>query len=97
MKESLLPPTLQIGHAGATDAVVAELKEQVRRNKVVKVKRLRTTDVEGGEKAFWTALAERARVRLLEVRGHSAVFADASYRTERDIKRERANRPRPPR
>ena len=98
MKEGLLPATLQIGHAGATDAIVAELREQVRRRKVVKVKRLRSTDVEGPEKTFWAMLAERARVRLLEVRGHTAVFADATYKTERDVERQKARRPdRPPR
>ncbi|HLE47570.1 MAG TPA: YhbY family RNA-binding protein [Candidatus Thermoplasmatota archaeon] len=88
--------TLQIGQHGATDAIVAELQEQVRRKKVVKAKRLKTTVVAGSEKDFWSEIAERARVRLLEVRGHAAVFADPAFRTDREQKRERT-RPSTPR
>lgn len=96
MKESLLRATLQVGHGGATDAIVAELREQVKRRKVVKAKRLRSADVAGAEKEFWSALAQKAGVRLLEVRGRTAVLADPAYRTLEERRRGR-KRPAAPR
>lgn len=86
MKESTVPTTLQIGQHGATEAIVEELRAQVRSKRVVKAKRLRTAEV-ADEKTFWRELADRAGVRLLEVRGHTAVFADPKYKTEREQKR----------
>jgi RNA-binding protein YhbY len=86
VKESLTKATLQIGQSGATESIVAELRAQVKKRQVVKAKRLRSAEVED-EKAFWSELAERAGVRLLEVRGHTAVFADPHYKTERDRRR----------
>ena len=93
MKESTTPASLQIGHNGLTPSVVKEIQEQVRTKKVVKAKRLRSTPTEGTEKEFWQAAADRAGVRLLEVRGHSAVFCDPGYRTERERTRNRGPPP----
>lgn len=87
MKESSIEATLRIGQRGATDTVVAEVREQIRRKKIIKVKRLKTTAIEGSEKEFWQDLAKRAGVRLLEVRGHTAVLADPRYRTEKEERR----------
>jgi RNA-binding protein YhbY len=86
MKESTTKATLQIGQHGVTDTIVEELRVQVMKKKVVKAKRLRSAEVED-EKKFWADLAARAGVRLLEVRGHTAVFADPRYRTEREQRR----------
>ena len=91
MKESNLPVTLQIGQEGLTDAIVKELRAQIDKRKVVKAKRLRASFDERSEKDFWNGLAESAGVRLLEVRGHTAVFADPRYSTDRERqKRDRA-------
>lgn len=92
MKESKVEATMRIGQQGITDAVVAELRAQLKRRKVVKVKRLRATSVEGKEKDFWQELARRAGVRLLEVRGHTGLLAVPGYVTEREAKKGRGAR-----
>ena len=97
MKEVNIPVTVQLGHEGATDAIVVELREQVKRRKVVKAKHLRTTETGASEKEFWQALAARANVRLLDVRGHTAVFCDLRYQTERDKKGARVRNAAAPR
>jgi RNA-binding protein YhbY len=90
MNESNLPVTLQLGQEGATEAIVNEIQAQVAKKKIIKAKRLRTTAVDGTEKEFWQGLANRAGVRLVEVRGHTAILADPRYLTERErAKRER--------
>jgi RNA-binding protein len=86
MKESMTKSTLQVGQQGITSSIVEELRAQVRKRKVVKAKRLRSADTQE-EKAFWQGLADQAGVRLLEVRGHTAIFADPAYRTDRERRR----------
>lgn len=61
------PVTLHVGKGGATEAVVQELKERVRRRRVVKARLL--PNLEGFESLgeFCMDLARRSGVRLFEV------------------------------
>lgn len=71
---SQIQATLQLGKAGATDEWVEELRQQVEKHKVVKVRLLRSAVPESGMKAFTEELARRSGTRLVLVRGHVAVF-----------------------
>jgi RNA-binding protein len=94
MKESELPVTLQIGQDGLSESIVKELRAQVGKKKVIKAKRLRSSIDERSEKQFWTELAQQAGVRLVEVRGHTAVLSELGYMTDREReKRAKARKP----
>jgi len=70
-----LDVTLHVGKNGINDATVAELKAQLHKKKLVKVRLLKSA-TEGGsanqEQA--EALAAKTDAQLVEVRGHTAVF-----------------------
>lgn len=70
-----LDVTLQVGKNGITPATLEELASQLKKKKLVKVRLLKTA-TEGGaqDDAQAKALAEATGSRLLEVRGHTAVF-----------------------
>lgn len=70
-----LAVTLHVGKNGLTDATVAELKGQLHRQKLVKV-RLLPSSTEGGAQDDDLAqrLADACDAHLIERRGHTAVF-----------------------
>lgn len=67
--------TLHVGKNGISEATVAELKAQLHRNKLVKV-RLLPSATEGGQADDEQAkkLAEMCQALLVETRGHTAVY-----------------------
>lgn len=70
-----LAVTLHVGKQGVNEATVAELKAQLHKKKLVKVRLLRTATEDGTQDdAQAKALAEATDSHLLEVRGHTAVF-----------------------
>ena len=80
MKPSQIKATLQMGKAGLTDALVEELRAQMKKHKVVKIKLLRSAREELSPKAVAQELAKRTQARVLDVRGGTAVLAAADYR-----------------
>lgn len=64
----------QVGKGGVTDGVVKELQAWLSREPLVKVKIQKAAFGEGDVKAIAQDLATRARVTLVEVRGHMALF-----------------------
>ena len=74
-KEAMgLTALMQVGKAGVTDEVAAELARHLKRHKLVKVRLLpaATGEAELGTQA--TALAKATRSELVETRGATAVF-----------------------
>ncbi len=69
-----LKPTVHIGKGGLTDSVIEEVKNQIKKNKLVKVKVLPSSSQEKHELA--EQLAARAGVRLIEVRGSTILLCD---------------------
>lgn len=67
--------TLQVGKNGVNEATIAELKAQLHRHKLVKV-RLLPSATEGGKEddTQAQALAKAADATLIETRGHTAVY-----------------------
>ena len=69
-----LDPAFQVGKDGVTDGVVKELQQRLMREPLVKVRLLRGALGEASTKALAQDLATRARVVLVETRGHTALF-----------------------
>ncbi len=74
-KAQALDVTLHVGKNGITPATIEELSGQLKKKKLVKVRLLKAA-TEGGaqDDAQAKALAEATGSRLLEVRGHTAVY-----------------------
>ncbi|MDO8725649.1 MAG: YhbY family RNA-binding protein [Candidatus Methanoperedens sp.] len=68
-----LEPALQVGKSG-TGAVVDELKIQLKKLKLVKVKFLKSAYFEGDKNELSEKLANMTGSELIEVRGNTAVF-----------------------
>ncbi len=71
--------TVQVGKSGVTDGVVQEIKEQLEKRKVVKVKFMKNTDREGF-KSRARELAELTNSDLVEVRGFTVILKKKGYR-----------------
>lgn len=63
-----------VGKEGLTEGVVKELQNRLSKEPLVKVRLLKSAREEAGAKDLARELAERARVVLVEVRGHTALF-----------------------
>jgi RNA-binding protein len=63
-----LRPTIWIGKQGLTDAIIDEIRVQLKQRLIVKVKWLRNADLDPAE------MAERAGAELRGVRGRTAVL-----------------------
>ena len=74
-KGSTLQPTVHVGKEGLTEGIIEEVRTQVKRNKIVKVRVLPNADME--IKEVGTELAERAGVKCVETRGFTALMCEA--------------------
>ncbi|SNQ61688.1 YhbY family RNA-binding protein [Candidatus Methanoperedens nitratireducens] len=72
--DSALEPTLHIGKAGI-EGVVEELKIQLKSRKLVKVRFLRTSFIEGDKKELMQKLADLSGSELVQTRGNTAVYS----------------------
>ena len=67
-----LKPIINIGKNGLTDAAIEELKKQIKANRLVKVKMLKSSGVDN--KTLAQQLADATKTTLIEVRGSTAVL-----------------------
>lgn len=73
-----LKVTVHVGKSGITDATVGELQRHLKAQKLVKVRLLpAATDGGANDQEQAEALAKASASRLIEVRGHTAVFHKA--------------------
>ena len=72
-----LKPTIHIGKDGLTENVVTELKNQIKINKVVKVKVLAASLDRKREIA--EELASRSGTKLVEIRGSTILVCDPRH------------------
>jgi len=72
-KAQALKPTVHVGKEGATEEVIAEIANQLKKNKLVKAKLL--PSVEGDRRAAGQELAAKTDSILIEVRGRTVVLA----------------------
>lgn len=64
----------QVGKSGVTEGVVKELQAHLLREPLVKVKIFKSASGEATTTDIAMELAEKARVVLVETRGHTALF-----------------------
>jgi|APFre7841882630_1041343.scaffolds.fasta_scaffold14531_2 RNA-binding protein len=69
-----LKATIHIGKDGVTEGLVEEVKNQIKANKMVKVKVLASTSEFKKEMA--AELAEKANLELVEIRGNTVLLCD---------------------
>lgn len=67
-------PILNIGKNGVTDALIEELNKQIKANRLVKVRVLKSAEEEKDVKAIADEIAEATRSTLIEVRGRTVVL-----------------------
>ena len=63
-------PTIWIGKDGLTPQMSVEIEKQLNKNKMLKVRILKTALQQDTAKAIATKAAEEAEAALVEVRGH---------------------------
>lgn len=79
---ALLDAVIHVGKSGI-EPVVAELKNQLKNKKMVKVKFLKSAFVEAGRRELSEKLADLTGSELIEVRGNTAVFRRKGLNTIR--------------
>ncbi|MDI9393956.1 MAG: YhbY family RNA-binding protein [Euryarchaeota archaeon] len=71
---SKLNPVLNIGKNGVTDALIEELNKQIKANRLVKVKVLKSAEEGKDLKTIADELAEATRSTLIDIRGRTVVL-----------------------
>ena len=67
-------PILNIGKNGVTDALIEELNKQIKANRLVKVRILKSAEEEKDLNAIAEEISEATRSTLIEVRGRTVVL-----------------------
>ncbi|HIH74648.1 MAG TPA: YhbY family RNA-binding protein [Methanosarcina sp.] len=71
---SKISPILNVGKNGVTDTLIEELNKQIKANRLVKVKVLKSAEEGKDLKAIADELAEATRSTLIDVRGRTVVL-----------------------
>ena len=69
-----IKPILNIGKNGITDSVMEEIKKQVKANRLIKIKMLKTSAEGEDIKSSAEKLAEATKTTLIDVRGSTVVL-----------------------
>ncbi|MEE9524990.1 MAG: YhbY family RNA-binding protein [Candidatus Woesearchaeota archaeon] len=72
-KAKNIQPILRIGKSGVTDGIIEEIKRQLRKRKLIKIKFLKSA-IEGSKKEFAEEIAERTRSELIHQVGFVIVL-----------------------
>ncbi len=71
--------TVQVGKSGITEGVLEEIREQIERRKVVKIKFMKNTDREDF-RAKAEELTREVNADLVEIRGFTVTLKKRGYR-----------------
>ena len=69
-----ISPILNIGKNGVTDTLIEELNKQIKANRLVKVKVLKSAEEGKDVKAIAEEIADATRSTIIEVRGRTVVL-----------------------
>ncbi len=75
-KARALPAIIQVGKAGLTEAVIEEIKVQLKNKKLVKVKFLRSAIKDEDKKELFKELADKTKSEII----HQVGFVVALYK-----------------
>jgi RNA-binding protein len=67
-------PTIWVGKNGVTQEILKEIKKQLDKNEMVKVKILKSALEKEKAKLMASKIAEQAEASLVEVRGHTLML-----------------------
>ncbi|AEH61665.1 protein of unknown function UPF0044 [Methanosalsum zhilinae DSM 4017] len=73
-RASQLKPVINIGKSGINEAVIEELKNYIKRNRLVKVKVLKTAVGDENIDDIASRLAAETKSELVEIRGRSVTL-----------------------
>ena len=73
-KSKLLTPTIQIGKNGLTDSLISEVKKQIKKRNLVKIKLLRSFAEDKDCKQVAADLASKTSSALIDHVGHVIVL-----------------------
>ncbi|ATZ61752.2 MAG: YhbY family RNA-binding protein [Methanosarcinales archaeon Met12] len=71
---ALLDPVMQVGKNGVTEMLADELKGQLKKMRLVKVKFLRSATDGAGIEQVAQQLSQATKSELIEIRGRTAVY-----------------------
>ena len=74
-------PTLWIGKNGVTKEVVNEVKNQLKRNEIVKIRILKKAFVQKPMKELTKKLVDHTDSELIEARGHTIILYKVRQKT----------------
>jgi RNA-binding protein len=69
-----ISPILNIGKNGVTDTLIEELNKQIKANRLVKVRILKSAEEGKDLKAISEEIADATRSTLIEIRGRTVVL-----------------------
>ncbi len=69
-----ISPILNIGKNGVTDTLIEELNKQIKANRLVKIRVLKSAEEGKDLKAIAEEIADATRSTLIEVRGRTVVL-----------------------
>lgn len=71
-----LKPTVYIGKGGLTENIIAEIKDQIKKNGVIKIRILRSAESSSfmDKKMFAEKIAEKSNTDILDIRGNVIVI-----------------------
>ncbi|MBZ9570124.1 YhbY family RNA-binding protein [Methanobrevibacter sp. TMH8] len=72
MNRALNSMTINIGKAGINDNVIEEVKRQLKANEIVKLRFAK--NIANDKEAYITAMVEKTRSKLVDLRGNVAVI-----------------------
>ncbi|MEM2143892.1 MAG: YhbY family RNA-binding protein [Candidatus Jordarchaeaceae archaeon] len=73
------PATLILGKKGLTEEFIGEVKRQLKRRKVIKIKTLKSVLAEKSMNEIASEIAMKANSRILETRGHTMLLARKKF------------------
>ncbi|MGC8912780.1 MAG: YhbY family RNA-binding protein [Thermoplasmata archaeon] len=78
-----LEATVRVGKNGLTLSVINEIKKQLKKRKVIKIKFLKSTKDIGTVSEFALALEEKTGAKILDVRGGTIILALRGLKNEK--------------
>lgn len=81
---STLDPTVHVGKEGLTEGIVKEVKTQIKRHKLVKVRVLPAADMD--KNAVAEELAQKTGAKVVDTRGFTVLLSDAKLMEEKKKK-----------
>lgn len=72
MKEKI--KTLQIGKTGVTENLLDEIKNQLKKHKILNIRILKSARKERSREIIAQEVSERAKARLVDIRGNTFIL-----------------------